>query len=729
MTGNYPSNAPLASMEVMGGASSGPWVSMNGNSLSENTLTFGTNGSFVQSGGTHSVLGTLTLGGSYSLSGSGKLSGSQETIAGSGSTPNGVFQQIGGTHEAGTLTIGKSGSGNGFYSLSGTGILTAGTEFLGGGSGGRGAFVQSGGTHTITSLTIGSAGGGSYTMSGSSVLSATSAVIGSSGTGSQFQSGGSASFGTLTLGLRGDGAYTLSNSGLLTTTKLILGEFATSSSATGNFLHSSGTHTNTESVTVGNGKVGTYTMSGGLLTTPKISVTTSSFFAMSGTARISASNETVSGASTGATFVQSAGTNSVSGTISLGGDGTSGRYSLSGSGVVSAARVNLGTANLGGGLWSQTGGSANVTGTGAGEGINIGTGTSSGILVPSGIVNLSGGTLATTSASIGGTKETGGARGTLSMSGGTMTVSGGLKVWNDAANRVLVSGGRLGAGSTSNEQVIQQTGGTMLLGAVSGGGTLDVSGGTASVSSVRQGTLSVGGSGRLVVNANGGASGVSYLSSLSVSGSGVLDLMDNGFVVNSGSYQQISDLRWKGYRTQLDSAATGIVSSVGQTLAGNPILAVFDNSVAHFAEWPFGSGNTVANAAVVGAFACLGDADLNGMVTPDDYGAVDSHLGQHVGTWDETGGMSWFSGDWNLDGEITPDDYGAVDSNLGYGEGNPLTATGMSAMGTAAVPEPSLVGIVVGVGAMTRRRRGKTRAECPTTPDERSRHLVRVHLG
>ncbi|HEX8520947.1 MAG TPA: autotransporter-associated beta strand repeat-containing protein [Tepidisphaeraceae bacterium] len=197
---------------------------------------------------------------------------------------------------------------------------------------------------------------------------------------------------------------------------------------------------------------------------------------------------------------------------------------------------------------------------------------------------------------------------------------------------------------------------------------------------------------------------------LSIQAGAALDLTDNDLIVDNGNFADIIAKRWEGYRDAPDSTATGIISSAGQTITGAPILAVFDNSIAQFSDWPFGSGETIGNTAVVGQFTYIGDADLNGQVTPDDYGAIDSNLGQHVGTAEQTGGMNWFAGDWNFDGDITPDDYGAVDANLGNGQtqGPQLSASGlMAANGLAAVPEPTSLGLlgVAGVGMLVRRRR------------------------
>jgi endonuclease I len=196
-----------------------------------------------------------------------------------------------------------------------------------------------------------------------------------------------------------------------------------------------------------------------------------------------------------------------------------------------------------------------------------------------------------------------------------------------------------------------------------------------------------------------------HVGSLSVGANARLDLNEADLIVESGSFATISNLVFQGYRDSTDTSATGIISTAGQTQLGHPILAVFDNAMLNTGSWPFGSSETVGATAIVGKYTYLGDADLNGMVTPDDYGAVDSNLGTHVGTAVESGGMNWLAGDWNLDGDITPDDYSAIDANLGLGQDNPLTAQGMAALGTAAVPEPGALGLALGAGLLGLRRR------------------------
>ena len=145
--------------------------------------------SFVQSGGTvnGNLGGSLTLGGgstssgSYSLSGSGLLSDYWfETIGASGT---GTFTQSGGTNSysggpnnQGFLSVGSMTGSVGNYNLSGSGLLSGFSEYVG--NLGTSAFNQSGGTNSSVCLYVGNdfvnvpnSPGGTYNLSGSGLLS------------------------------------------------------------------------------------------------------------------------------------------------------------------------------------------------------------------------------------------------------------------------------------------------------------------------------------------------------------------------------------------------------------------------------------------------------------------------------------------------------------------------------------------------------------------------------
>ncbi len=149
-------------------------------------------GTFNQTGGDHSVAGTLTIGGSgtYTMNG-GTLSAANivddgsfalagRTIAAQnetiGSNGAGVFIQTGGTNTvSGDLVIGGNSGSNGTYAMSQEDptipltLTVSGNESIG--AGGVGTFNQTGGDHSVAgTLTIG--GSGTYTMNGGTLSAA-----------------------------------------------------------------------------------------------------------------------------------------------------------------------------------------------------------------------------------------------------------------------------------------------------------------------------------------------------------------------------------------------------------------------------------------------------------------------------------------------------------------------------------------------------------------------------
>lgn len=133
------------------------------------------NGVFNHSGGSVSITGGgLRIGwgsagspavGTYSLSNTASLATTVETVGEYGS---GTFNQTGGTHSvSGTMTLGAFASGTGTVNLSG-GTLTTANTVLGPGAA---TFNHSGGTHTISGLLDIKAGSNKvYTLSGTGRL-------------------------------------------------------------------------------------------------------------------------------------------------------------------------------------------------------------------------------------------------------------------------------------------------------------------------------------------------------------------------------------------------------------------------------------------------------------------------------------------------------------------------------------------------------------------------------
>jgi lysophospholipase L1-like esterase len=221
--------------------------------------------------------------------------------------------------------------------------------------------------------------------------------------------------------------------------------------------------------------------------------------------------------------------------------------------------------------------------------------------------------------------------------------------------------------------------------------------GELAVKHVRAASLNITG-GTVRVVANGADSGVSYFGGLTIdrAAGGALDLMDNDLVLGySGAspFTTIRDLVLAGYSAIPDSTKTGIISSTGQAERGERILAVFDNAIVKMAEWPPGSGRTIGQNSIVGCFTFLGDTNLDGAVTPQDYTAVDSNLGLM-----SAGGFGWFLGDANADGRVTAQDYSVIDASLGMGQGG-------NGSRSSAVPEGGVgFGVVLGGIWFLRRR-------------------------
>ncbi len=146
---------------------------LTGNSrLSAGNATVGSSGtaSFTQSGGTSSIT-NLILGyhvgsnGTYSLDENGSLYASNEYVAFSGA---GTLTQSGGTNSlpnySNSLYLGFNAGSNGTYSLSKSGLLSVGAEYVGYVPGAVALFQQTGGSNTTYVASIGS--GGCYLLGG-----------------------------------------------------------------------------------------------------------------------------------------------------------------------------------------------------------------------------------------------------------------------------------------------------------------------------------------------------------------------------------------------------------------------------------------------------------------------------------------------------------------------------------------------------------------------------------
>jgi hypothetical protein len=381
-------------------------------------------GTFVQSAGVNSLNtnGQLVLGddlnswGAYTLSGTGSLYVNNSEII--GNLGNGLFTQLGGNHTlaaAANLNIGSSSGATGTYVLSG-GTLTAKLQNIG--VSGTGFFNQSGGLNTYSSnmvmeLGLNAHAQGTYTLTGGT-LAGENEFAGYAGTGTFSQSGGTnliQDANQLIVGYMANSVGTYD----LTGGSLVCDGIEETYSGTGSFVQSGGTNTmidNSGLVLAALSGYGSYTLSGGVLTTPN--------------------NEIIGASSLGGgvavgVFVQTGGTNNLPGASAMvmgynpGGAGT---YSLSG-----------GTVNVGGGVYVGSDGTGvlNISGTGM---------MNSAMVVdvaafPGSVLNLSGGTLNA------GAIELDGGQSGLNWTGGTLNITANTTF--DSVDTPAVTGGIFGS--------------------------------------------------------------------------------------------------------------------------------------------------------------------------------------------------------------------------------------------------------------------------------------------
>jgi hypothetical protein len=312
-TGAYALSQPDSSNPSM--------LTVNGNEVIGN---YGI-GTFTQSGGTHTVVGSLYLGyyyngggtygtGSYALSQPDSTNPSMLTVNGNeviGNYGIGTFTQSGGTHTVvGSLYLGYYYNGGGTYGT-GSYALSNGTLTVNGstyvGYSGEGTFNQTGGTHTVAlDLVLGSSdnrdgtyGNGTYNLSGTGTILQVGRdeTVGFEGIGTFTQTGGTHTVGgSLYLGsysdvqkvgpgYHGNGTYNLSGTG--TILQVGLNEYVGAASSayyagTGAFNQTGGTHTVGGTLFIGDGGSGTYNLSGGTLTTTNLLVGINGAFNFSG---------------------------------------------------------------------------------------------------------------------------------------------------------------------------------------------------------------------------------------------------------------------------------------------------------------------------------------------------------------------------------------------------------------------------------------------------------------
>jgi autotransporter-associated beta strand protein len=220
--------------------------------------------------------------------------------------------------------------------------------------------------------------------------------------------------------------------------------------------------------------------------------------------------------------------------------------------------------------------------------------------------------------------------------------------------------------------------------------------------------------GTLELAAGGGSNRRIRTSSLSITGSGKLDLQDNKLIVtgagatgswNGSAYTGVTQLIASGRNGNTPPLwdGSGIVTSQSNATGGNfhsiGVARASDVRPATATATASWGGQTITGTDTLVMYTYGGDATLDGKINIDDYVKIDSGI---------AGGLTgWSNGDFNYDGKVSIDDYiTVIDANIGNQNGFVFpTASGVE--NVVAIPEPMSGGMTLAgfVWSMTRRRR------------------------
>jgi hypothetical protein len=183
--------------------------------------------------------------------------------------------------------------------------------------------------------------------------------------------------------------------------------------------------------------------------------------------------------------------------------------------------------------------------------------------------------------------------------------------------------------------------------------------------------------------------------SLTITGTGRLDLTNNAFVLDyAGSVPDpaklgaLASLLATGFDGGLWDGAGGITTSiVAAEFAANPAGYQYLTGIGYMPGALTGGsflGRAVDAGSVVARYTYYGDANLDGIVNGLDYSIIDSGFAaQHNPGFV----YSWSNGDFNYDGQIDGSDYALIDTAYAFSQGKPLELPSASTAAFSAAPE------------------------------------------
>ena len=241
---------------------------------------------------------------------------------------------------------------------------------------------------------------------------------------------------------------------------------------------------------------------------------------------------------------------------------------------------------------------------------------------------------------------------------------------------------------------------------ITGMGNLTVSGaGTLMSNGVQIAGLSIPSGTMVVSQGRDETNKTSTVTSLSVTGTGALDLNDNDLIYDYDNGGTPDPTNLTAVRSMLSSGyaggawtGPGIRSSVAASTAGNhptgigyaevsslPSLTSFDGVDVNPQD------NPAAADMIVMRYTYAGDASLDGNVDVTDFNMLAANYNKHS--------ASWVQGDFNYDGVVNAEDFDLLAINYGQ------STIGAPALGTL-VPEPATLCTLPLAAFLLSRRRG-----------------------
>jgi hypothetical protein len=284
------------------------------------------------------------------------------------------------------------------------------------------------------------------------------------------------------------------------------------------------------------------------------------------------------------------------------------------------------------------------------------------------------------------------------------TVSPGSVTVNNSSNNYSITG----TGKIADAGSFTKAGNdTLTIGTALSVGSMSITGGTL--------TLAAGVSG----GTGPAVTSTVNLTSLSITGNGVLDVNNNHLIITYGSSDPITTIAayiksgyngggWNG---------PGIISSAAQTPTEGLLYGV------GYADGADGIVAGLAPGQIEVAYTLLGDANLDGLVNGSDFNILAANYNQSITGWDQ--------GDFNYGGIVNAADFNELAANFDLGVSGAASAGDVAALDAFAaanginsanvplanvplanvplanVPEPASAAIMVmaGLGILRRRRR------------------------